>query len=284
MKNNSVFMRFPGGLSKTLTFSYDDGVVEDVRLVEIFQKHKLRATFNLASGRLLTAEEFNQTPRDYAKRLTAQQAVELYNGDGIEVASHTYSHTHLQTLSAPQVAYEVIKDREQLETLFGKPVRGMAYPYGTYSDTVVEVLRSCGILYSRTVTSTGDFSVPTDLLRLPATCHHNDPRLFELCDRFLKKRHKLNEQPWMFYLWGHSYEFERDDNWGVIEHFAELVSEKKDIWYATNLEIFAYTEAFGRLIFTVNMTSVQNPTATDLWFVLRDKLYCVKAGSSLTLD
>ena len=44
-----VFMRFPGGKLKALTFSYDDGVEQDVRLIEIFKKYGLRGTFNLNS-------------------------------------------------------------------------------------------------------------------------------------------------------------------------------------------------------------------------------------------
>ena len=41
-----------GGKNKALTFSYDDGVTQDVRLIEIFNKYGLRATFNLNSGLL----------------------------------------------------------------------------------------------------------------------------------------------------------------------------------------------------------------------------------------
>lgn len=284
MSINSIFMRFPGGLSKALTLSYDDGVEEDVRLIEIMKQNGLCGTFNLNSGRLMTAEEYNKTPRDYGKRLALKQAAELYGVDGIEPALHTYSHTHLNTLPPAQVAYEVMKDREQLETLFGRVIRGMAYPYGTYSDETVEVLRNCGILYSRTVIYTEDFKIPTDWLRLPATCHHKNAHLPELTQKFIEKVHKTNEQPWLFYLWGHAYEFERDHNWEVIERFAEQIGGREDIWYATNGGIFEYIEAFQHLIFTADMMRVQNPTAKELWFFLRGQLYKIAAGETLKLD
>lgn len=284
MNINSIFMRFPGGLSKALTLSYDDGVEEDLRLIEIMKQNGLCGTFNLNSGRLMTAEEYNKTPRDYGKRLALKQAAELYSVDGIEPALHTYSHTHLNTLPPAQVAYEVMKDREQLETLFGRVIRGMAYPYGTYSDETVEVLRNCGILYSRTVISNEDFKIPTDWLRLPATCHHKNAHLPELTQKFIEKVHKTNEQPWLFYLWGHAYEFERDHNWEVIERFAEQIGGREDIWYATNGEIFEYIEAFQHLIFTADMMRVQNPTAKELWFFLRGQLYKIAAGETLKLD
>ena len=36
-----------GGINKAITFSYDDGVTQDVRLIEIFNKYNIKATFNL---------------------------------------------------------------------------------------------------------------------------------------------------------------------------------------------------------------------------------------------
>ena len=35
---------------KMLTFSYDDGIYQDERLVEIFNKYGMKATFNLNTG------------------------------------------------------------------------------------------------------------------------------------------------------------------------------------------------------------------------------------------
>ena len=34
----SVFMRYPGGKAKAVTFSYDDGIPQDKRLAEVFDK------------------------------------------------------------------------------------------------------------------------------------------------------------------------------------------------------------------------------------------------------
>lgn len=44
---NKVYKVFPGGKFKVLTFSYDDGKIEDRRLVKLFNKFNLKATFNL---------------------------------------------------------------------------------------------------------------------------------------------------------------------------------------------------------------------------------------------
>lgn len=38
------------GKKKAVTFSFDDGVTQDIRLIEIFNKYGLKGTFNLNSG------------------------------------------------------------------------------------------------------------------------------------------------------------------------------------------------------------------------------------------
>ena len=276
-----IRMRFPGGLSKALTLSYDDGVEQDTRLVEIFNKYGLRATFNLNSG--CFAPEGKVYPEGTIHRpMTKEACVALFKNSPHEVAVHSYTHPFLERLSPAQVAYEIIKDREALEEAFGCIVRGMAYPFGTYSDDVVRVLEDCGIVYSRTTKQTEKFDIPTDWLRMPATCHHIHPRLMELAEKFVAD--KKMGKPQLFYVWGHSYEFEERNNWELIERFAEYVGGKDDIWYATNIEIYEYIKDFGRLVFSTDMRRVKNPTARTLYFYLNKREFSIASGEELVIE
>ena len=214
--------------------------------------------------------------------MTKNACVELYKNSGHEVAVHAYTHPWLEKLPSSGVAYEIMKDREELEASFDCIVRGMAYPYGTYNDEVVKVLEQCGIVYARTTKSTERFDIPTDWLRLPATCHHNNARLMELAHKFVEEN--KNTQPKLFYLWGHTYEFEEKDNWNVIEEFGEYIGGREDIWYATNIEIYEYIEDYKRLVFSADMRKVKNPTARDLWFFLNGQEICLEAGKTLTIE
>jgi len=275
-----LYMRFPGGRARALTLSYDDGVQQDKELMEILNRHGLKCTFNISSG--LYAEE--GTVYDEGRihrRMTKSEALALYTDSGHEIAVHGLTHPWLEKLPLPVCVREIIEDRENLEAEYGGTVRGMAYPYGTYNDDVVSVLRNCGICYSRTVHSTERFDIPTDWLRLPATCHHDNPRLMELAKNFLEN--PSWGAPWMFYLWGHSYEFEARNNWNVIEEFAEYMGGRKEVWYATNIEIYDYVKAYKQLNFNAAMTYVENPTAYELWFETNGKLYSVKPGENLKL-
>ncbi len=276
-----IFMRFPNGKKKVLTLSYDDGVDQDIRLISIMKKHGLKGTFNLTSERY-APEGTVYSEGTIHRPMTRKQVTELYKDSGMEVAVHSATHPFLEELSMNVCLQEVVKDRTNLEKQFGTIVRGMAYPYGTYSDQVVECLKCAGIVYSRTTVSTGGFALPSDWMRLPATCHHNDERLMALAKQFVDG--VVNNKAWMFYLWGHSYEFDMNDNWDVIEKFAEYIGGKDDIWYATNLEIYDYVEAYKRLLFDMEGTRVFNPTAYEVWLERDKVIYAVKPGEVLTFD
>ena len=278
---SNLLMRFPEGKSKALTLSYDDGVEQDKRLVSLMAEHGIKGTFNINSG--LYAEEGTvYAPGTIHRRMSKKDVDALYIPAGMEVAAHGYTHPYLDELPLPQLSEEIIKDKESLERQFGIFVRGMAYPYGRYNDRVVDVIRNAGIVYSRTVITTEDFDIADDWLRLPATCHHDNPRLMELADEFVGGDY-TNEQAKMFYLWGHAYEFEEHDNWNVIEDFISTVSEKEDIFYATNIEIYDYIHAFKELRFNTDMTVCQNPTSTDICFRYEGKDYKIGAGQTMAI-
>lgn len=277
---SSIFMRFPGGKSKALTLSYDDGVEQDIRLIDIMQKNGLKGTFNLNSGSY--APEGKVYPEGQVhRRMSRSQVTELYADSGMEVAVHGLTHPFLEQLSPEVCTYEVMKDRENLEEQFKTIVKGMAYPFGTYSDEVVNCLKSAGIAYSRTVISSHTFKIPTDWLRLEATCHHNDARLMELAHKFVEEEN--HRGPWLFYLWGHSYEFEGNNDWNVIEEFAEYTGNKEDIWYATNIEIYNYVESYRSLVFSVDGKRVYNPTAYTLYLEKDNETYSIDPGEEILL-
>lgn len=275
-----TYMRFPSWKEKVLTFSYDDGVYQDVRLVKILEKYGLKGTFNINSGYFSPEGTEEKSGKGIHTRMPESVCKKLYENH--EVAIHAFSHPFLEQLPCGECVKEIIEDRKNLEKMTGKIIRGMAYPFGTYNDDVVNALKACGIVYSRTTVSTERFNMPTDWLRLPATCHHNNPRLMELAKDF--SRPVMPHYPAkMFYLWGHSYEFDNNDNWDVIENFADYMAGRDDTWYATNIEIYDYTEKYRRLIFNAESTMCYNPTDTELFMLAGDKTVSVAPGETVTL-
>lgn len=260
-------MHFPGNRSKALTLSYDDGVQQDIKMLGILNRHGIKCTFNL-NGMYYEKDERTFAEGQIHRGMAKREALETYNGElgkTHEIAAHGYNHLFLEKIPSEMVAYEIIEDRKMLESVFGRIVKGFAYPFGTFSDEVIETLRRCGILYARTVISSRKFDLPLDWLRLNPTCHHNDPELMNLCDKFLNADNP-RKLPQLFYLWGHTYEFESNNNWDVIEKFAEKMGGHDDIWYATNMEIYLYVQAYRSLQFSADGNRVFNPSSQTICF------------------
>lgn len=172
-----IMMRFPEGKSKALTLSYDDGVEQDVRLINIMKQHGLKGTFNLNSGEYKDPQTVYPEGQIH-RRMSEEEVTNLYTDSGMEVVFH----------------------------------------------------------------------------------------------------------PQMFYLWGHSYEFEAHDNWKVIEEFADYMGGRDDIWYATNLEVYEYVEDYNRLLFSMDKTIIKNPTARDLYLDMDGTIVCIKTGKVKTVE
>jgi hypothetical protein len=80
------------------------------------------------------------------------------------------------------------------------------------------------------------------------------------------------------YVWGHSYEFDRDSTWGLIEEFCKMMSRREDIWYATNLGICNYVNAVRSLEYSADGKKVYNPSVTTVWMKDGERLLAAEAG------
>ncbi|MDO5397304.1 MAG: polysaccharide deacetylase family protein [bacterium] len=265
MKLRQIFTCFPGGKHKVLTMSYDDGKLADRRLVEIFNKNGLKGTFHLNAGLMEKDKE----------RIQLSEVKELYKGH--EVSSHTFTHPTIERCPLSEVVKQVMYDRELLEQACGYPVRGMSYPNGSYSEDIKKLLPACGIEYSRIVGNTDNFAMPTDYLEWTSTCHHSH-NLMENAERFANL-HK-SQYLYMMYVWGHSYEFDRDNIWDLIEGFAEYIGGRDDIWYATNIEIVDYMNAAKNLRFSADGKMVYNPSAISVWLRIDMDFVEIKPGET----
>ena len=275
-----LYPRFPGGLTKVLTLSYDDGVEQDVRLIEILNQYGLKATFNLNSG--CYSEDGESFPEGEVHRtLSWKRAEALYKNSGHEIAVHSKTHPFLEQLPSNMVLQELLYDRNALEQQFHTIVRGMAYPFGTYNDEVIACAQKAGLVYGRTIKKDTSFRLPNDWFQIRPTTHHHDADLMELAQKFVDSQPK--REPIMFYLWGHGYEFEMFDEWEIIETFASFMGNRTEIWYATNIEIYDYLRAYHRLEFATDGSFVQNPSAIPVWFIMDGELFCVEAGNVLDI-
>jgi hypothetical protein len=252
---------YPNFKSKAVTFSYDDGVIQDRRLIAILKEHHLRGTFNLNYGQSGQAKFRNTID---CSHVNLEQERALY--EGMEVANHTYSHPHLEDLPYEVQLNEYEKNKEKLERVFGISCFGSAYPYGTYNAKTLQALTDLKIHYARTTASTYAFHRPYNWLLWAPTIHHNDPLLQETLQRF----YQSDEELALFYLWGHAYEFALQDNFALFDHFCADISRHEEIWNATNEDLYRYISA-AEMLYYRNGEFV-NPSSQSVFIRAQNKL------------
>ena len=199
-------------------------------------KYGLKATFNLNSGKFGTNSPYEPNGKVVDRRLIEPtQVKELYKNH--EVAAHTVGHFNLTELPDSCVVWQVERDREMLETLTGKAVRCMAYPCGGVNndERVANIIKNqTNICFARTITTTS-FDMQKNLFQFHPTAHFRNERIFELADAFLAM---TPDEPKLFYIWGHTYEFDAVDGaWERFERLCQMISGKEDIFYGTNAEV-----------------------------------------------
>lgn len=223
------------GKMKAVTFSYDDAVTQDQRLIALFNKYGLKATFNINYNKLGVARSLIRQGVTVAHCKPQPCEVRgIYAGH--EVAGHTLTHAHLPRVSDHEVIRQVEDDMKNLSALVGYDVVGTVYPCGDFDDRVVDLIKKhTSAAYARTTKKTDSFEPQEDLIRFAANVHHCDwDRLFAMAKEFIALK---PETPQIFYIWGHAYEFDIDNSWDKMEEFCKLISGHDDIFYGTNREV-----------------------------------------------
>ena len=138
------FLRFPGFKTKAFTTSWDDGSVDDIRLVEMFNQYGIKATFNISSAR------FSNDPDAFPRPLTKEEALRIYIPNGHEVAVHGLRHISPYQSAPPVMIRELLEDRIGLEHMFDRLICGLAFPDdGRTNDDLIRRLRDMGFHYCR---------------------------------------------------------------------------------------------------------------------------------------
>ncbi len=273
------YMRFPEGRSKAFTLSYDDGVKADLHLLELMQKYGIKGTFNLNS-KLFDCENWHN-------RMDEEQTFKAFYGCGQEIALHGARHIFLNKVPLPEAAKEIVDNRAYLEEKFQRIVRGMAYAYNGYNGEIKRMLKSLGVAYARTTNPTYGFAIPDDWLELNPTCHHRDEELAKVESAFLNaspEKEFKHRESLLFYLWGHSYEFDDDNNWHIVESLFSDLSKQGGIWFATNIEVYDYVNAYKNLVLAMDGERVYNPSSVTVWMEIRGKVYKIRGGETLAFD
>lgn len=255
---------YPNGKRKAFVLTYDDGVLQDVRLVLLLNKYGLKGTFNLNS--LLMEREFvwNHEKIGPVRRLPTAIAAHLYEGH--EVASHSCTHPDLSGMSREAIMYELGHDRYLLEQLTGQQVKGFGVPFDYYDGIAVDCVRELGFVYGRGSEETRSYTPVWDPYRQQAGMFHLSEGLTDFVNGFLR----TDEELAACIIVGHSYDLDAENLWETTEEICKAVSEAEDVISMTHLELVEYQQAMLRA--EIRGDRVYNHSDRPLWFAINGEI------------
>ena len=108
-------------------------------------RHQIPAAIFVPTGYLGRTPGWRmETTGDQTETVMTAEEIAGLPSDLIAIGSHTIDHPHLTQLSETEVAQQFEASRKTLETLLGRTIDTLAFPYGDHNDRVVEQARAAG--------------------------------------------------------------------------------------------------------------------------------------------
>ena len=266
---------YPYGKKKAFNVTYDDGVLQDVRFVELLHQYGLKGTFNLNSALMESEFEWTHEKGCVVKRLSTDAVRSLYAGH--EVASHTLNHPYMHDLSWEGIMWELAQDKRNLESIFGKEIKGFAVPFDYYSERIAACVKECGFAYGRISEMSHSFVPQSDYYHWKATVFHCEECLEELTRQFVETEEELA----LFQIVGHSYDLDTEDMWGRMEAVFRTISGQEDILSMTMIEMIEYLRAME--LAEITEEYIWNHSDRSLWYEIDGMVCEVKPHEKVVL-
>ena len=264
---------YPGGKTKAFNISYDDGVIQDIRFVEMLNRYGLKGTFNLNYGLMKSGFTWQHECGMTVRRIHEQDVCAIYKGH--EIASHSYSHPYFDNMEEGEILKELGADKFFLERLIGRKVAGYATPFYYYSDLMADCVRQCGFAYARISEESNDYSIPQDFYRWCGSKFHWDGDLEDFILGFLQTEQELA----LCQLVGHSYDLDVLNLWDKMERICSNVGNAPDVWPATNIEIVRYLTAMNQI--RVADRQIFNGSSSVLWMEIDGAVVSLQPGETI---
>lgn len=246
-----------------VTTSWDDGALEDKRVLGLLNEYNLKGTFYIPKN-----IHFEVKKGVYLQRISDKEIMEMARTQ--DIGAHTMNHIYLNKLKRDEIFKEIKNSKEWLQNLLGREIKMFAYPGGVFSDEIIQIVKDIGFRGSR---NSNAFNVNVDnpfLMGFSCHCYpcfvRNKEWSLFFNIKVSLKRLKMNLRgirklklpisslfSWtvlvknvfdyvlknggIFHLYGHPWEIERYNLWKDLEKVFKYISNRDDIEYLTNSEI-----------------------------------------------
>lgn len=267
---------YPGGKKKAFNITYDDGVLQDRRFVQLLNRFCIPATFHLNSALMDPPFTWVHENGQAITRLTPKEAIQLYAGH--EIASHSLTHPDFTGLPKGEILRQMQVDKQNLQQLFGCEIAGFGVPFDYYGPEAVDAARECGFSYGRNSGQTLCYDPPFDYFDWAVGVYHLNPAFDTYIDGFFKTDQPLA----LCQIVGHSYDLDVYQMWDKMESLLKRVSQDDTIACLTHKQLVDYLKAMRTS--WVSDTLIVNRGSKELWFEIDGKVQTVKPGEKIEIS
>ncbi len=195
--------------------SWDDGRIQDVRLIQLLRKYNIPAIFYIPVK---------------IKELDDNQIREIANDPLFEIGAHTMTHPReIQLLDRSEATKEIQDSKIELQRITGKPVTKFCYPRGRFSIETKDIVREAGFEIGRTVKGL-NIKFTDDPFETNPTIHvHAEHQIYGTHTWFEVAKEKFDKvlaEGGRFEIWGHSWEIDKYNQWEFFEDFLWYMDEE----------------------------------------------------------
>jgi peptidoglycan/xylan/chitin deacetylase (PgdA/CDA1 family) len=124
----------PGRATHSVAITFDDGYRDNLYVaLPLLEKFKLPMTLFVAAG-MVGQDGF----------LSADELREISRHPLVTIGAHGLTHRHFTKLPIAEARFELLESRRVLESLTGKPIDLMAWPYGECNARLEQLSSECG--------------------------------------------------------------------------------------------------------------------------------------------
>ena len=290
-----VVKTYPNFSTKAATFSFDDGISQDIELIKVLDECNAKATFYLVGSRLKdnfksAAKSENETETEIYNYVK-----ELYKNH--EIGNHTYKHTPadledgktrkdsqgntLTGVSEDKLVQDVNDNQKFIKENLDATTRGIAWPNGlpfNRSDynAIKKGIETSGHVFTRDTDNAASFELPTNWMQWKTNGHIS--QMTDKTNEFINI--SSTDGLKLLYIWGHSYEFGENTAVGTLEKFKENLNKLKNanVWFATNGEVYDYANAMNKL--SISDDVVTNHSNQTLYLYVNGKKITLEPNGS----
>lgn len=228
-----------------IAFSWDDGAVEDLKLMDLSLQYSIPGLFFIPAT-------------NTERKVLSGENIKKIDFNGFEIGAHTYSHKYLSKLPLNEAQAEVVSGKDYLEQLLGKEVNHFCFPGGKYNRELINMthryfgsartadtgallgkesflIRPAIHFYDRGKLSLLYNSVKNMSLVCPAIIKNlSEERYFDLLKRIIEDLNNYKGIHRMI-VWGHSWEIEQFSLWDDLTDFFQWLTKN----YSSNLRHYS---------------------------------------------